>query len=178
MEPGELAPDRRERCGDARIAGPAISETELELLLILVNWDCLMAGVSSMMVPVVDWWRGFGVAIRCVFASVSSSDLSSNFAACGRKLTLLLADAAFRLARVGTGFLLPELDFLTWIGLAVTFLATMGLFRMPFCVWGVGGVVSPGVLESPGLLLPDLLTVTTAALPRSACTAGRALISA
>lgn len=49
---------------------------------------------------------------------------------------------------------------------------------MPFGVWGIGGTAASSEVESEGELLPDLLTVTTAALPRSACTAGRGLTSA
>ena len=85
---------------------------ELALLLVLVNCDCLMAGVSSMTVPEVDWRSGFLVVMRWVLASVSSSEPSSIFC-WGRRLTRLLAVAAFKLAKVGTWLFFPELDFFT-----------------------------------------------------------------
>ena len=111
--------------------------------------------------------------MKCVLELVPSLGLSSIVSGSGRKLRPLLAVAACRLAKVGTRLFLPEFVFFTSIGRAVTFLARMGLLMIPFGVWG-GGVdtASSGEPESKGLLVPDLLTVTTAALPRSACTAG------
>ena len=55
-DPEDLEPALLARLGEAREAAAAaeISEVELELLLVLVNCDCLTAGVSSMMVSAVD----------------------------------------------------------------------------------------------------------------------------
>lgn len=75
---------------------------------------------------------------------------------------LLFREASFaRLAKVGT--LVPELVFLTSIGLAVTFRATMELAELPmFCPCGILGVLVLGVEDVPGVLDPDL-TLTTLA---------------
>jgi hypothetical protein len=132
-----------------------------------------------MIVSAVDWCCGLGadvMVVRCVLTSVSSSDLSSTTLSGEEALALvrLFAAAAWRLARVGTWVRFPEFDFLTWMGRAVTLRATMGELRIPLGVgiWacGMGGAVgSSGVPESDGVLLPDLATLTTAALPRRAC---------
>lgn len=84
---------------------------------------------------------------------------------------LLFRAASFaRFARVGT--LAPELTFLTSIGRAVTFLATIELLLLPnLGTCGICGVLELGVDEVPGVLEPDF-TLTTLACARNACTAG------
>ena len=75
-----------------------------------------------------------------------------------------------RFARVGT--LVPELVFLTSMGLAMTFLATIELPELPMAgPCGILGVLVLGVEEVPGVLAPDL-TLTTFACARNACCAG------
>lgn len=137
LEPEDVGPaglccwiDIQDRAG----ANDAASEVELALLLVSVKWDCLTAGVSSMMVAAADGCADLMLLMRCMLAWVSSLDLSPVFSACGRWLTRLLAATACKFARVGIGAFLPDLDFLTWMGRAVTFLATIGFFMMPLCV--------------------------------------------
>ena len=84
-------------------------------------------------------------------------------------VTLFRAAALARFPRVGT--LLPEVGFLTSIGLAVTFRATIELLLLPnLGTWGVCGVLELGV-KFVGVLPPDLTLITLACV-RNACTAG------
>lgn len=83
-------------------------------------------------------------------------------------LLLLRAASLARLARVGTRF--PEVAFLTSMGRAVTFLATMELLLLPKVgTGGIWGVLEFGVVDVAGE--PDL-TLTTFAWARKACWAG------
>lgn len=72
------------------------------------------------------------------------------------ELLLCRAASFAKLPRVGT--LVPELDFLTSIGLAVTFLATIELFELP--ILGSCGICGVLELDDPGVVDPDL-TLTT-----------------
>jgi hypothetical protein len=85
-------------------------------------------------------------------------------------ILLCRADCLAKLASVGT--LVPELAFLTSIGRAVTFLATIELLLVPnLDVCGICGVLELGVDELPGVFDPDF-TLTTLAWARKAWTAG------
>jgi hypothetical protein len=72
-----------------------------------------------------------------------------------------------RFPRVGTR--VPEPTFLTSIGRATTFLATIELLLLPnLDNWGICGVRILGVAELEGVVAPDL-TLTTFAWARKAC---------
>jgi hypothetical protein len=106
-----------------------------------------------------------GVAMTS-FSSTKTGTLSLELVA-----VLLFRAASFaRLAKVGTLF--AELTFLTSIGRAVTFLATMELLLLlNLGTCGTCGVLELGVDEVPGVFEPDR-TLTTLAWARNAWTAG------
>jgi len=80
--------------------------------------------------------------------------------------TLLCRDCLAKLASVGT--LVAELIFLTSMGRAVTFLATIELLLVPSLeACGICGVLELGVDELPGVFDPDF-TLTTLAWARKA----------
>lgn len=116
---------------------------------------------------------GRGVTAEVVTTtSFSSSYTGELFADKVAGTPLFRAASLARFAKVGT--LLPELIFLTSIGLAVTFLATIELLLL-FILdpWGICGVRELGVEDVPGVLEPDPdLTLTTFAWARNAWTAG------
>jgi len=89
------------------------------------------------------------------------------------ELVVVLVFRAASLARfANVGTLVAELTFLTSMGRAVTFLATIELLLLPILgTCGICGVLELGVDPLPGVVEPDL-TLTTLACARKACCAG------
>ena len=108
------------------------------------------------------------VADELMTTSFSSENTFSDFAgSLGVALELLLSGELFlaaSLARLpNVGILAPPLLFLTSMGRAVTFRATIELLVVPkLGVWGTCGVLELGVVPLEGVVAPDF-TLTTLA---------------